>query len=407
MRTLTCILFAAITHCVVAQNEPITLAQAIKTASENNPGLKASSLEVESQRQLKKTGFDLPKANLSLLYGQYNSYRNDNNFTITQSIPFTALGSQASLNKALVASAQLKKAANENELIFQVKQVYYTLAFEKARGQLLAQQDSIFQGFLKSATLRHKTGEANLLEQATAETQRSEVSNQLKLNEASIIMLRSQLKMLMNIAQLPEIVDVTLAEKEFDFADSSVVDQNPLLAFMRQEVDVAGSRKKLENARFAPDLLLGYFNQTLLDVPNLETGSLATASDRFSGFQIGVSLPLWFVPHQGRAKAAEYSRQAAESSFQNEKLRLESQFQQAAQQYEKAKGSLNYYKNSALPNANIILNQVQVALRNGEIGYAEYLLGVRNAINIKESFLMTLNEYNQAIIYIEFLSGNK
>ena len=124
-------------------------------------------------------------------------------------------------------------------------------------------------------------------------------------------------------------------------------------------------------------------------------------------FQVGLSLPLWFVPHQGRSQAAEYSKQAAQANYQNEKLLLEGQLQQAAQQYAKSKSSLNYYRESALPNADLILKQVQTALRSGNIGYAEYLLGVRNAISIKEGFLQTLNDYNQSIIYIEFLAGNR
>jgi cobalt-zinc-cadmium resistance protein CzcA len=47
-----------------------------------------------------------------------------------------------------------------------VKQVYYQLAFLRAKQKMLAQQDSIYGGFLKAALLRYKTGEANLLEQS-------------------------------------------------------------------------------------------------------------------------------------------------------------------------------------------------------------------------------------------------
>ncbi|MBK7651683.1 MAG: TolC family protein [Flammeovirgaceae bacterium] len=76
----------------------LSVEQAIDVALQNNIGIKSAAYEVESQKQLKKTSFDLPKTNVSLLHGQYNSYaKNDNNFTITQSIPFAAFGSQALL----------------------------------------------------------------------------------------------------------------------------------------------------------------------------------------------------------------------------------------------------------------------------------------------------------------------
>ncbi len=408
MKILATLICAVSILVANAQTEPLTIQQAIDLASQRNLKVRAASLDVEAQKQLKKTGFDLPKTNVSLLYGQYNSYaRQDNNFTITQSIPFTALGSQAALNRSLVASSELKKAATESELIYQVKQVYYSLAFTRDRHNLLLQQDSIYQGFAKSASLRFKTGEANLLEQTTAETQSNEVKNQIRQNEATMVILRSQLKTLLNTSELPEIIGGSLTELTFTEVDTALLAANPSLAFLRQQVEVAKGEKKVQNARFAPDLLVGYFNQTLIDVPNLETGRLATAADRFSGFQIGLSLPLWFAPHQGRSKAAGYSSQAAQSNYQNEKLLLEGQLQQAIEQYTRLRGSLNYYRDSALPNADLILKQVQTALRGGEIGYTEYLLGVRNAIGIKENFLQTLNDYNQSIIYIEYLTGNR
>jgi outer membrane protein TolC len=58
-------------------------------------------------------------------------------------------------------------------------------------------------------------------------------------------------------------------------------------------------------------------------------------------------------------------------------------------------------------DADLILKQSQTSFKAGEIGYSEYLLAAKNALGIKESYLRTLSDYNQAIIYIEFLSGNK
>lgn len=393
----------------MGQSGKFTLEQAVDVALKNNSGIKAVAYEVEYQKQLKKTSFDLPKTNVSLLYGQYNSYsKNDNNITVSQAIPFTALGSQGALNRALVASTELKKTATENELVYQVKQVYHQLAFAQARHDLLLQQDSIYEGFLKSASLRYKTGESNLLEQTTAETQRNEVKNQLRQNEATLMVLRTQLKTLLNTEELPDISESALREVEFNESpDTTALAANPSLAYMRQQVEVAQSQKKVEAAKFAPDLLVGFFTQTLIGAINTENGAIATGSDRFTGFQVGVSIPLWFVPHQGRVKAAEFNRQATQSNYQYYQTTLKGQLQQAAQRYVQNKNSLTYYRTSALPNADLILKQSAIAFRNGEIGYVEYFLGLRNALTIKEGYLQTLNDYNQSIIYIEFLSGNK
>ena len=410
MRIVILTLLGALTIVVHAQSAKLSIEQATEIALKNNESVKAASWEVEKQKQLKKTAFDLPKTDVSLLYGQYNSYaKKDNNITISQTIPFTALGSQGSLNRSLVTSVELRKAVTENELVYQVKQVYYQLTFVQARHQLLLQQDSIYEGFLKSASLRFSTGETNLLEKATAETQRNETKNQLNQINADILVLRMQLKTLLNSDTLPEISDENLSEIiSKEVSDSSSALANPGLAYLRQQVDVAQNQKKVETARFAPDLKVGFFTQTLIDVPNLENnGRLATINDRFNGFHVGLALPLWFMSHQGRVKAAEFGKQAAQSNYQYQQVLVQGQLQQAIQQFTKSKNSLIYYTTSALPNAALILKQSQTAFKGGEISYAEYLLGVRSAISIKEGYLQTLNEYNQNSIHIEFLSGNK
>lgn len=390
------------------QSNPLTIQQAIDEALKNNASVRAAEYEVETKKQLKKTSFDLPKTDVTLLYGQYNSYaKNDNEITISQTIPFTALGSQGALNRSMVASSELKKEVTENELIYQVKQVYFQLAFIQARHGLLLKQDSIYEGFLKSASLRYKTGETNLLEQTTAQVQSNEIKNQLRINESEMIVLRSQLKTLLNTKSLPEITDSRLVALQFnDIPDTNALTSNPSLAYMRQQIDVARSQKKVEAAKFAPKLLVGFFSQTLIGTPN-EDGSITNSGDRFTGFQVGLAIPLWFAPHQGRVKAAEFNKLAAQSNYEYYRISLQGQLQQAAQQYVKNNSSLEYFNKSALPNADLILKQSQAAFHGGEIGYAEYLLSLRNAIGIKESYLKTLNDYNQSIIYIEYLSGNK
>jgi cobalt-zinc-cadmium resistance protein CzcA len=95
---------------VAAKGQGLTRDQAIDLALKNNLGIRTAGFEVEGQRQLKKSSFDLPKTEVTLMYGQYNSYaKNDNNITVSQSIPFSSFGSQGKLNKSLLASAELKK----------------------------------------------------------------------------------------------------------------------------------------------------------------------------------------------------------------------------------------------------------------------------------------------------------
>lgn len=385
-----------------------TVEQAVADALKNNAGIQAVRWEEKHQQQLKKTSFELPKTNFSWMTGQYNGYPSDNNFTITQSIPFAQWGSQAALNRSLATSAELKRATSENELIFQVKSVCYQLAFAKAQQKLLLKQDSMLDGYAKAAAARHRTGEGTLLEKTTAETQRNEMTNRLNQNLAEQKSLQAQLQAVLNIPSTPDISLSTLPKLSWsENQDTSIVNANPTLQLARLQVDVAEQVKKVERAKLGPELLVGYYNQTLIGSIDPENGNVATRSDRFSGFQFGVGLPIFFGAQQARTKAAGSSQQAANNHYQQSRNAMLSQWQQAMLQYQTNKASLDYYETSALPNAELILKQASAAYKQGEIGSTEFLMQLRQALQIQESHLNTLNTFNQTILYIEFLSASK
>jgi heavy metal efflux system protein len=409
--TLIAFLLLGIGSTAHAQQAPsaLSLQEAVDQALRNNPKIAAAAFDVQSHEQLRKTSFDLPKTELILTRGQYNGYaKNDNNFTISQSIPATAFGSQGRLNRSLVTASSLKKAATENELALQVKQTYYQLALAYSVRTLRQQEDSIYEGFYKAASLRYKTGETNILELTTAEVQRNDAKNALTENESAILSLRAHLKSLLCTNFLPDIGEKELAERTVSVTlDSSLISGNPRLAYTRQQVDVASRERKLQGAKASPDLLLGYFNQTLIGAVNPETGESATKGSRFTGFQIGLAIPLWFVPHQGRINAAARKVDASASMYASENAALSAEHEQAVQSFQRYKNSLAYYRASAMPNADLISKQSQIGFKSGDIGYAEYLLGMKNAISIHERYLQTLHDYNQSVVYIEYLAGIK
>jgi cobalt-zinc-cadmium resistance protein CzcA len=408
MKILLIFIFIFGAYPLFPQENLLTVEQAIERALNNNATIKNSQYELESQRQLRRTSFNLPKTDVTLLYGQYNSYiSNDNNITVSQVIPFSALGSQGSTNRALVRLGETKKEATENEVIYQVRQVFHQLIYINARYELLQRQDSIYEGFLKAASLRYQTGETNLLEQTIAEGQLNEARNQLKQLLVEITKLKTQLHLLLNSEELPETTS-ELSPIPFDnVRDTMDYVSSPALSHTRQRVEVAVKEKKLQAARAAPDLLIGFFSQTLVGGPANESGVVATGSHRFTGFQLGLALPLWYAPHHARVKAADFDRRVAENNFDYHQKSLRAQIVQATEQLNTYKSSLDYYNTSGLSNADRMLQQSQIAFREGEITYAEYLLGVSNAMTIREGYLTTLNDYNQAVIYIEYLIGNQ
>ena len=71
----------------------------------------------------------------------------------------------------------------------------------------------------------------------------------------------------------------------------------------------------------------------------------------------------------------------------------------------KYQNSLQYYRQKGIPQADLILEQGQKSYRNGAIGYLEYFQSLKQALDLKMNFLQTLNDYNQALIQLEYLMG--
>ena len=407
--TLTSIVLMLSFSFAPAQLQSLTLNQAIAQGLKNNREISTSQLEINYQKQLKKANIEIPKTTFSGQFGQMNSYvKNDANFGISQTIPFPSVFfAQASLGNALIKSSELNANVVKNDLVYQIKKTYCNLQYLYAKQILLKKQDSIFEGFVKSSKARRKTGESTLLEQSTAETLLYKTQNNFKENEANIKIYLVQLRTFLGTSDVISIVDKQLIEQVFlESISESATINNPTLAFLQQQTFIAERQKKLETAKALPDLTFGYFNQSLIGVPIDGTSlDLATANNRFQGFHLGLAIPIFFSSYSGKIKAASVNKEIAKSNFESNQINSTAQYEQALEEFQKHKTSLQYFKTSGLPNANLIVSQSQNAYKNGEISAAANLLNLKTANEIQENYLLTLMQYNQSILTLEYLTG--
>ena len=388
----------------------ITIQQATDEALKNNSGIKAATYEIDYSKSLKRSSTDIGKTSVYLMHGQYNSLNTDNNISISQNIPFpTVFSSQAKLGTAIVKGSELKLQVTQNELKSQVKMAYYYLQYLQAERKLLLSQDSIYNLFSKASAIRLKTGESNLLEKTTAETQLMEVQNLLAQNRSDILIYQSHLQALMNSKNAVQISQDDITKLELTVpADSNSFNQSPALAYLRQQIEISNKQKNVEAAKVLPDFTVGYFNQSLIGYQNINgSDQYFDASKRFTGFQVGITIPLWFVPQAAKVKAAGINQQVVQSNYDKFQVNMQGQYNQAVQEYLKEKNTVEYYEKGALLNADLIISQANKGFKSGEIGYVEYLQALRNALSVKSNYLQSINRYNQSIITLEFLIGKK
>ena len=122
-----------------------------------------------------------------------------------------------------------------------------------------------------------------------------------------------------------------------DFAlnsDSLSVEQNPFLAYIKQQVEISQIAKKLERSQMLPDLNVGYFSQTIIGTQDINGVPRSFGKDsRFTGVQAGISVPLWFSPYTSRAKAAKITENIARTNAESYNKSVYGNYQSLIDEY--------------------------------------------------------------------------
>ncbi|MEI7661872.1 MAG: efflux RND transporter permease subunit, partial [Bacteroidota bacterium] len=384
------------------QGNPVrvyTLAEAVEQALARNGLVRSAALEVQGKQALRQAAWDFDNTGFGFSSGQKNSARQDNEFTVSQRFDFpTTYLSQSRLARGMVQHAELQGELVKNEVAGQVRSIYYELAWCYSRLTLLKFQDSIFRNFLNAAQSRYQKGETNLLERMTAESQQLAVRNRIGEAAADIRIRECRLQTILNEKNEIRIADTILTRLKLTVpTDSSLIWSNPSVSLLKNQLQLAELEKKVEVSRLAPDLTIGYFNQSNKDI---------SAGGRFTGFQAGISVPLLFSSRKGKIESARLNVKMARENLQFQSNAFTHALHIRIQEYEKYRQSLDYYENLALKQAQMIIDQAGKSYRAGAIDYMEYVQNLRQGLEIRENYLQTLNDYNQSVISIETLTNH-
>ena len=241
-----------------------TLEEAINIGLTGNGNVQVAKTNIELQEQGKKSAYSLDKIDFGIQYGQYNSFENDFAFNLNQRIEFpTVYSSQRTLAQEKIEGSQMQLSITENDLIRNVRISWYQLAYLKERERLLLYQDTIYGRFLHAATIRYETEATSLLEKAAAETRVMEIQNALKIIESDIAIQEKQLRILLNdTTEFSFMPRLWMKEYLDNKQDSTQLSGNPLLAYAKQQIDIANAEKAVQSAKMLPDFSVGYFNQS-------------------------------------------------------------------------------------------------------------------------------------------------
>lgn len=385
----------------------LSVEQATEMALSNNYSIKSKDLDIKVSEALKPTANELPKMNFNAQLGQYNSPKFDQSFSISQSIPFpTLFKARKELIAQEIKGKQINREITANELAKQVRTYFYQIEYLHYNQTKLMKLDSLYQDFIRIATVRFNAGDIKKIEISTAETQKGEINLLLNQNK---IYLKNAYKNMRTLLNTDDEIEIPLNKnyqplKAEYVLDSTAIANHPTVKAFYQEMEIAEKNKNVEKSQGLPEFSLGYTNQSIIGFHTVNgQEKYYNAGNRFNVANIGVSIPLTFGATKARIQSLDYQKQIAESNAKLQQKQLTTQLENSLSQYQQDVQQYDYYVNQALPNAEKIVKAGQLGYKTGEISYVEYLFALQTATNIQLKYLESIQQVNQSVITINSL----
>jgi cobalt-zinc-cadmium resistance protein CzcA len=392
------------TSVSIQAQTPISLQTAIDSALANNLQVKKQLLLSNYQKQLQKTAWDIPQANVNSEYGQINSRYSDNRFGISQSFSFPSVyAKQKTLLSEEYKSSVLKLDLEKAALKKAVSQVYYSILFVNAKEKLLFKSDSIYAEFLIKAEQRFSLGESNVLEKASAEMQRGQIAVQLQKLMLERSMLLAEFQLLLNTTTLYSPENDLLKISQIPIVGSANL-LHPQIRLLEQEKQISLAKSKLDRAQFLPSISMGYNNMSMFGSGS--DNKSYTYSSRFQSGQFGLGIPLFYGAQRAQVKSAGIQQQIAENAQLAGTFKFQNELSQLAAQLQSFTTTANYFEQSGLKNANLIMKTASLQFQNGDINYLDWALLNNQAISIENDYLEAIHNLNAVVIQINYLNNN-
>jgi cobalt-zinc-cadmium resistance protein CzcA len=399
-------LLLCITFSTKAQVQKISLKDAIDSAMKNNLLFTAERQRVLANKEMERSAWDIPFTNASAEYGKINSAYNDTRYSISQSMSLPVVyNRQKELYRSVTTSAQVSAQLTEMEIKKQVTLIYYSMLYLQEKKALLKKTDSLYTAFLKKQEERFKAGDANILERTAAATQQQQALNQLKMLEADIVMLQERFSYYLHTDKKyePSPAPLQLPEKMFN----NLSKDHPLLKWKAVQADIAFREWKLNRAKLLPIFLLGYSNQSITGIQNINgTDVFYSSSHRFSAVNAGLSFPLFFGAGKAKAQASRLKYDAMQTEYRETEWSQQTQIKEWQTKLSKQKEHLQYYEQTALKQAKILSENAQLQFSNGAISYLEWIMLTNQSISIQAEYLDAQAEWNRIIIELKSITND-
>lgn len=359
----------------------------LRSIEANNKELQANNQLTVSKKLEAKLDNKLPDPSVSYVhqYGNREGMGIQGELVASQSFDFPSVYVQKNkLAKSKAASFDRQGAEFRQQILLQAKEICLDLVLLNQQRALLDQRRQNAEQLAELYAMRLETGDANILETNKIDLELLNAKTEARMNESARIAKLQELATL-NGGIAIDFTDTTYMSDgdilSFEELCAEAVTSNPQLLTLKSEQVAARRQLSVNKSKSLPSFELGYRMNT------------ATGGERFNGFLVGISIPLF--SNRNNVKQAKAQALYTDLQLESTTTTVESELHQLYNQSVALKTSMDEY-NTVLKSQNslALLNK---AIQTGQISMIEYFVDVTTFYQSMQNYMQLQNEYQKVM----------
>ena len=358
----------------------------LEQVAKNNSSLKAQRSRLSAEKVENSTGNYLqnPEVEFHYLWSNPGNIGNRTDISIKQGMDFpTAYKYRNKISDLKNQQLELNYTKQMKDIMLLTRSICLKLVYTNSLNKVLTLRLNNAVSIADAYKSKYDIGETNILEYNKAQMGLISISNKLELNKIE------RASLLSDLVGLNGGIPMSFDDHKFEKADIPVdFDQwyinleqnNPVLNWLKQEIEVAMFTEKYNRAMSLPKLEAGYMSEKLV-------------GEQFQGVIIGLSIPLW--ENKNTVKYAKENTLAYKDITVDTKILF---YNNLKTLHSKAvllqKNATNFSEQLALLNSTDLLLK---ALSMGEISLIEYYYEISMYYDSQDNLMEMELELNQTI----------
>lgn len=364
-----------------------SMEEVLRSIEVNNKELQANGqLTVAKKLEAKlDNNLEDPSVSYTHQYGNKEGMGMQGELVASQSFDFPSVYTQKhKLTKAKGVTFDRQEAEFRQQILLQAKEVCLDLILLNQQKGLLDQRRQNAEQLSALYAIRLKSGDANILETNKINLELLNAKNEARMNEAARIAKLHELATLnggipvhfTDTAYMP-----VRAFLSFQELKSEALPANLQLLSLQGEKAAASRQLGVNKAKGLPGFELGYRLNT------------AVGGERFNGFLVGISIPLF--SNRNNVKQAKAQSLYTDLQLESSTSIIENQLQQLYNQSVALKTSMDEYSEVLKSQNNLSL--LNKAIQTGQISMIEYFVDVTTLYQSLQNYMQLQNEYQKVM----------